>query len=87
MNEKTAVMSRKGQVTIPSEFRRALGLREGDRVMISMEEDEVRIRRAGSVVARTAGMLKGDEPAKSAEELREIAEIMIAEEVTRRGML
>jgi AbrB family looped-hinge helix DNA binding protein len=85
MNQISGVMTRKGQVTIPSEIRRALGLREGDRVLFSMEDDEVRIKRAGSVVDQTAGMLKGDEPPISAEELRVIAENVIAEDVIRRG--
>ena len=86
MHEVSGVMTRKGQITIPSAFRNALGLHEGDRVSISLEDNEVRIKRVGSVVAQTAGKLNGDEPAKSAEELRAIAERVIAEDVVQRGI-
>ena len=85
MNEISAVITKNGQVSIPRSFRKALGLRDGDTVTISLWDDEVRIRRATSVVAQTAGALKGDEPAKSAEELRDIAERVIAEDVVQRG--
>ena len=79
---QTGVMTRKGQVTIPAEMRRALDMDEGDRVTFELVDDEVRI---GSVVERTAGILKGNEPPSSAEELREIAEWAIAQDVIERS--
>jgi uncharacterized protein len=82
---QTGVMTRKGQVTIPAEMRRALDMEEGDRVTFELVEDEVRIRRIGSVAERTAGILKGKEPPPSAEELREIAEWVIAQDVIERS--
>ncbi len=81
----TGVMTRKGQVTIPAEMRRALDMEEGDRVAFELVDDEVHIRRIGSVVERTAGILKGNEPPPSAEELREIAEWAIAQDVIERS--
>jgi bifunctional DNA-binding transcriptional regulator/antitoxin component of YhaV-PrlF toxin-antitoxin module len=66
MHERLSVVTRKGQITIPAEFRRALGLKEGDK-------------------ARTAGIFKTDEPAKTAEELRVLAEEAIAADVMERS--
>lgn len=82
---QTGVMTRKGQVTIPAEMRRALEIEEGDRVAFELVDDEVHIRRVGSVAERTAGILKGNESPPSAEELREIAEEVIAQDVIERS--
>lgn len=78
MRELLTVVTRKGQITVPAEIRRALGLREGDQVALVLEHDQVRLRRAGGVVARTAGLLQGTEPPLTAEQLRERAEHAIA---------
>ena len=79
------VLTRKGQITIPAEIRRALALREGDKVAVTMENGHARIVPYGSVVARTAGMFKGTGPVLSAEELREAAAQAIAEAAVERG--
>jgi AbrB family looped-hinge helix DNA binding protein len=84
MREVLTVVTRKGQITVPAEFRRALGLRKGDKVALAIEGDRVVLRRMGSVVARTAGILGKGRPALSAEELREKVEQAIAEDVTQR---
>jgi len=85
MKERFGVVTRKGQITIPAEFRRALGLKEGDKVALFLEEGEVRLARTESVVRRTAGIFKTSEPAKSAEELRALAEEAIAQDVLERS--
>jgi AbrB family looped-hinge helix DNA binding protein len=85
MQERLSVVTRKGQITIPAEFRKALGLKEGDRVALSLEDGEVRLAPSESVVTRTAGIFKTDEPAKSAEELRVLAEEAIAADVMERS--
>lgn len=72
MHERVSVVTRKGQITIPAGFRRALGLKEGDKVALSLEAGEVRLTRSESVVTRTAGIFKTDEPAKSAIFLRHL---------------
>ncbi|CAN5625029.1 hypothetical protein BH23CHL2_BH23CHL2_14320 [soil metagenome] len=82
--QKTGIMTRKGQVTIPANMRRELELAEGDRVAFALVDDEIRIRRIGSVAAMTAGALAGGEPSESAERLREMAEEAIAEDVRSR---
>jgi antitoxin PrlF len=84
MRELFTVVTRKGQITVPAEIRRALGLHVGDKVAVVLDNGQVRLRRAGSVVARTAGILKGTEAPPTAEELREVAEESIAEDVVQR---
>ena len=84
--EILTIMTRKGQTTIPVEIRRALGLKEGDKIAFVLEADRVHLKRSGSVVARTAGMLKTSEPPLTARKLREAAEQAIADEADdRRG--
>jgi|FaiFalDrversion2_1042247.scaffolds.fasta_scaffold06530_3 AbrB family looped-hinge helix DNA binding protein len=84
MRDRLSVLTRKGQVTIPAEFRRRLGLRRGDRVAVALEGDRIVLRRVGSVVERTAGFLRSDRPPKTAEDLRAAAEAAIAEAVSER---
>lgn len=73
------VVTRKGQITIPAEYRRALAIREGDKVAVTLEDGQMRLTRYGSVTARTAGLLAGEGPVLSAEELRDAAAQAIAD--------
>jgi AbrB family looped-hinge helix DNA binding protein len=73
-------VTRKGQVTVPVEIRRALGLKEGDPVEFTMTDGEVRLARGGSVVERTAGIFKSDLPPLTPREMREVAEQVWADE-------
>jgi AbrB family looped-hinge helix DNA binding protein len=73
-----------GQVTIPVEIRRRLGVRPKDKVAWVVEDGQVRVTRSRSVVERTAGALAGPEPMLSPEEERAAAEAAIAEDVVRR---
>ena len=84
MKELLSTVTSKGQVTIPAEIRRRLGVSPHDKVAFIVEDDEVRLARRGSVVAQTAGILKTDQPPMSAEELREAAEKAIAQDVSER---
>ena len=77
-------VTRKGQVTIPIEIRRAMGLKEGDSVAFVRDGDEVRLEHWISVVDRTAGIVKTEGPPLSAEELRAAAEQAIADDVVER---
>jgi antitoxin PrlF len=85
MNEQLTIVTRKGQVTIPADIRRALGIKEGDKVAFVLEDDQVKLTRKGSVVEQTAGALKSDIPALSLREEREAAEQAIAEEALERS--
>jgi AbrB family looped-hinge helix DNA binding protein len=75
-------MTRKGQITIPIDERRALGLREGDQLNVERDGDTLLVRRAGSVAARTAGALAAyrKDPPLSIEEERAAFEQAVADE-------
>lgn len=81
MQQHTTTVTSKGQVTIPVEIRRLLGVRAHDKVAFLVEAHQVRIVPATSVVARTAGMLKGHEPMLTPEEEKSAAEEAMAEDV------
>lgn len=53
-------MTRKGQITVPAEVRKALGLKQGDRVSVRMDEasGQATIERSESLVDATFGALK-----------------------------
>ena len=85
MTELASKVTRKGQVTVPIEIRRALGINEGDHVTFVLDDGGARLKRRGSVVEQTAGMFKTDGPPLSAEELRAAAEQAIADEVMERS--
>lgn len=85
MQELVTVVTRKGQVTIPAEIRKALGIQRGDKVAFQLEDHHVRLSRAGSVVERTAGVFQSRKPALSATELRAAAEQAFADEAVERS--
>ena len=85
MQEHRSVVTRKGQITIPAEIRRALNIKEGDKVAFTMDNNgEVKLSRTGSVVEATAGALKSDMSPLPPEEERRAAEQAIAEDVIER---
>ena len=53
----SSIVTRKGQITIPSDMRRELGIEIGDRVDFERDGDGIRIqKRAGSIVDRIFGI-------------------------------
>jgi AbrB family looped-hinge helix DNA binding protein len=84
--ERIAVSSltSKGQVTMPAEIRRRLGVKPKDKVAWVIEDGEVKVAPTRSVVERTAGALAGGGPALTAEEERAAAEAAIAQEAVDR---
>lgn len=84
MKELLTVMTRKGQVTVPAEVRRALDLKQGDKVAFELPDGAagaVAIRRVGSVAEQTFGALASPIPALSPQEERAAFEEGMAEEV------
>lgn len=83
MKEHLTVVTRKGQVTLPVEIRRRLGVKEGDKVAFVEDGHTIQVVRSESVVARTAGALRSDMPMASPEEERQAAEQLLADEVVK----
>ncbi len=48
MVQVRTTLTRKGQVTVPVEIRRALGLKEGDKLLFTMKNGEVRLAQVGA---------------------------------------
>lgn len=70
----SSTMTSKGQVTIPVEIRKQLGLSPGDRVTFRKSEDGIVIEPATSVVRRFAGSLNrfaGNNPDATIEDMDE----------------
>ena len=85
MRQPESTVTRKGQITVPIEIRKALGIKSGDRVSFVLEDGTARLERRGSVTDRTAGLFRSTQLALSAEQLREAAEQAIADEVIERS--
>lgn len=87
VKELLTVVTKKGQVTVPAEVRKALDLRQGDQVAFELPEHAagaVSMRRVGSVVERTAGALRSPGPPLDAREERALAEQAWADDVMER---
>ena len=80
MNDITTSMTRKGQVTVPIEVRRLLGLKPRDRVSFILGDDGVRIERAASGLDAVAGSVK---PRKRPEDFKELRTIATQEAAQR----
>ena len=84
MKELLTVVTRKGQVTVPAEVRKALDLKQGDKVAFELPESAagtVAIRRVGSVVEETFGALANPLAALTQRDERAAFEAGMAEEV------
>ena len=55
---QSSTLTSKGQVTIPAEVRRRLGLHQGDRVGFVVDGDEVRLVRRESRIEAAFGICK-----------------------------
>lgn len=56
--QKVSTISSKRQLTIPSQIFQAVGLKEGQRVLIEDKDGTVIVRLANDVVERLAGSVK-----------------------------
>jgi antitoxin PrlF len=83
---RTSVVTRKGQVTIPIEIRRELGLEEGDQVLFRLADGRTELLPGATVTSLTAGSLANDNPGLSSREERVAAEEAIAEEAAGEGL-
>lgn len=86
--ERLTTVTRKGQITIPIEMRRALAIEEGDKIAVSMVEGEpgvIMIRPVRSVAEMTYGLARTlsphapDRPRVDARQERDAFETSTAE--------
>jgi len=69
MKESLATITAKGQVTIPAEIRKALGLKPRDKVAFTFEQGEVKFEPASSALRAGFGAVK---PRKKPEDFKEL---------------
>ena len=84
VNEWLTVVTRKGQITVPAEIRRALGIHEGDKLAVSIADAKTRrvsLRLVGSVAELTFGSVTPRRRPEDLDELRRAFEAGVAEEV------
>jgi AbrB family looped-hinge helix DNA binding protein len=88
MKELLTVVTRKGQITLPAEIRRSLGIKEGDKVAVSLEEGEageqarvVILKPVRSIAVMTFGAVRPRKRPEDFKELRRHFEEGLAEEV------
>ena len=85
MKELVKIVTSKGQVTIPVEVRRLLGIVPHAKVAFIVEDSQVRLAPASSIVERTAGSLRSRKAVRSARQLRRVAEQAITDGVIERS--
>jgi AbrB family looped-hinge helix DNA binding protein len=90
MKEQYTVVTRKGQITVPAEIRKALGLQIGDRVAVSIDENgqpvHANLRPVHSVADATFGSIQSQQPVTEEEVRQAFAEHATArDERTKRS--
>lgn len=82
---REAKLTSKGQITIPLEIRRALGLATGDRVEFSLDRDGlVTVRRRDGSIDAIFGRLKGRQPVLGSDDEAIAAEVLERDDRSRR---
>lgn len=69
MSDNLATITKKGQVTIPAEIRKALGLKPRDKVAFILDHDVVRLELSSSVLKAGFGAVK---PRREPEDFKEL---------------
>ncbi len=69
MKETLATITAKGQVTIPAEIRRALGLKPRDKIAFIFNQGEVKLEPSSSTLRSGFGAVK---PRKKPEDFKEL---------------
>ena len=82
MQEYETTVTEKGQVTIPQEIRRLMGLQPRDKVRFEVEGEVVKIKRPTSRLLRGYGAVEPRKKPEDFRRLREEFEKGVAEEVT-----
>jgi AbrB family looped-hinge helix DNA binding protein len=86
MQEHFTVMTRKGQITVPADIRRALGLSIGDKLAVSLEKTDSGLRASLRPVRSVADMTFGAiKPRRRPEDFDELRELFM-EQATERDL-
>jgi antitoxin PrlF len=85
MQDLETTLTQKGQVTIPLEVRRLMGLEPHDRVRFEIEGDIVRITKASSKLLKWYGSVKPQNKPEDWRAIREEFEKGVASEVISEG--
>ena len=75
MRELLTVVTRKGQITLPIEIRRSLGIEEGDKIAVSIADPQnarIMLRPVRSVAEMTFGAVS---PRQRPEDIRELRDL------------
>lgn len=86
MKEILRPVTQKGQVTIPIEIRKALGIKPKGKVAFEIDGQEVRVKAAKSVVEATHRILPALDRKLTVEEMVQIATEEAAQEAAREGL-
>jgi antitoxin PrlF len=69
MHQPLTVVTRKGQITIPADIRRKLGIKVGDKIALTVEEDRMSLTPATFTLESAYGSV---EPTQRPEDFAEI---------------
>lgn len=89
MPEILTKVTRKGQITLPAQIRRKLGIKEGDKVALSLAdsgEAEVVLKPVRSVAEMTFGAVTPRQQPEDFKLLRRLFEEEAAKEANAKGM-
>ncbi len=84
MKEITTTITQRGQVTIPAEVRRLLGVKPRDKVTFRIEDGEVRLKAVAFTLEQAFGSVKPSHQPEDFEALAKIAWEDRAEEIVRK---
>jgi AbrB family looped-hinge helix DNA binding protein len=84
MKEIITRVTRGGQVTLPAEVRKILGVKPQDKVAFAIEDNEIRLVSVKYTVASAAGSVKPPTPNKGLDQaIEEAKEEMAAAQVSK----
>src|SRR5947209_20220367 len=80
-----SVITRKGQITLPADIRRSLGLKEGDTIAFRVEDGEVRLSPVRATLADGYQSIPALREPKPWKEIKETVVDQRAAEYARKG--
>jgi AbrB family looped-hinge helix DNA binding protein len=86
MKEMLSSVSPKGQVTLPVEIRRSLGIKPKDKVAFRLEQGKVEITPAPSPLADSYQAIPALKPPRSWKEIEALVSEEIAQDAAREGL-